>query len=198
MLPHLLAEEASREGFKLIHFSTDCVFSGEGGPYGEGDIPDPVDFYGRSKLLGEVEADQSLTIRSSIVGFSIDGTNRGLFDWFISNRGGVVTGYECALYSGVTTLEMSKIVLGIIENHREMSGIWQVSADPIDKASLLSLLNQEMDLGITIEKDDKFRCDRRLVSDRFRQRTGWRPPSWDVMVKELVERLKKSTSDLKG
>lgn len=198
LVPHLVQSAAQKIGCKVIHFSTDCVFSGVRGPYTEQTPPDPVDFYGQSKLLGEVSSGNSLTIRSSIVGFSIDGTNRGLFDWFASNRGGVVTGYEQALYSGVTTLEMSKIVMEIIENHLDMSGIWQVSADPIDKASLLSLLNREMGLGITIERDQKFKCDRRLVSDRFRQRTGWSPPTWDVMIKELVDRLRQSNSDIKG
>jgi dTDP-4-dehydrorhamnose reductase len=190
LLPHLLDRTARQIGYRLIHFSTDCVFSGRRGPYLESSVPDPGDFYGRTKLLGEVESNHAVTIRSSIVGFSIDDSKRGLFDWFLSNRGGVVNGYDRALYSGLTTLEMAKLVSLIIDRFERLSGVWQVSGEEIDKASLLSLLNESMDLGIQIKRDSSFMCDRRLNSDRFREATGWKPPSWKTMIDELVARKK--------
>jgi dTDP-4-dehydrorhamnose reductase len=120
----------------------------------------------------------------------MDGTNRGLFDWFLANKGSRITGYASALYSGVTTLEMAKVVSLIVDRFESLTGVWQVSGDAIDKASLLSLLNESMDLGIEIKRDSSFVCDRRLNSDRFREATGWKPPSWKTMIDELVARKK--------
>lgn len=184
LLPHQVAALCAERGARLVHFSTDCVFSGSAGPYRETDNPDPKDLYGRSKLLGEVEQPGALTIRSSIVGRELQ-RGTGLFDWFFANRGGQVRGFRHALYTGLTTGAMADVVRLVLECHPDLSGVWQVSADPIDKLSLLQLVNRVCDLGIRIESDETFHCDRRLDSSRFREATGWRPPSWQSMIETM-------------
>ena len=184
LLPHQLGALCERMGARLIHFSTDCVFSGRAGPYRESDQPDATDLYGRSKLLGEVERAGCLTIRTSIVGRELR-RGTGLFEWFISQRGKEVRGYRQALYTGLTTQAMADVVRMILEFQPGLSGVWQVSADPIDKCSLLELVDQVYGLDIHIEPDETFHCDRRLDSSRFRTITGWSPPSWQAMVEAM-------------
>ena len=184
LLPHQLAQLCGESGARLIHFSTDCVFSGRGGPYRDSDPPDPMDLYGRSKLLGEVDRPGCLTIRTSIVGRELR-RGTGLFDWFFSQKGGQVRGYRHALYSGLTTGAMADVVRMVLEGHPDLSGVWQVSGDPIDKFDLLELVNRIYELGIHIEPDDTFHCDRRLDSSRFREATGWSPPSWQSMIETM-------------
>jgi dTDP-4-dehydrorhamnose reductase len=185
MFPHRLARIVAGRGARLIHFSTDCVFSGRAGPYSETDIPDPTDLYGRSKLLGEVDYAGCLTLRTSIVGLSLR-AGTGLFDWFFAQRGGRVRGFRQALYTGLTTDAMADLVSWLIDAHPTLSGLWQVSAEPIDKFSMLQLVNSVHGLGITIEPDDDFHCDRRLDSSAFRATTGWTPSSWQSMVETML------------
>jgi dTDP-4-dehydrorhamnose reductase len=184
LLPHQLAQICDESEARLIHFSTDCVFSGHGGPYRQSDPPDPKDLYGRSKLLGEVDRPGCLTIRTSIVGRELR-RGTGLFDWFIAQQGGMVRGYRRALYTGLTTQAMATVVRLVLESHPDLSGVWQVSGDAIDKYSLLELVNQVYGLGIRIEPDEDFQCDRRLDSSRFREATGWAPPTWQTMIETM-------------
>ncbi|WP_028580977.1 dTDP-4-dehydrorhamnose reductase family protein [Desulfogranum japonicum] len=184
LLPHQLADLCTQAGARFIHFSTDCVFSGRAGPYRENDLPDPTDLYGRSKLLGEVNRTDCLTIRTSIVGRELR-RGTGLFEWFYSQRGKKVQGYSKALYSGLTTLAMADTLRYILECHPDLSGIWQIGGNPIDKCSLLKLFNRVYGLGVHIETDETFLCDRRLDSSCFRQFTGWSPPSWESMVEAM-------------
>jgi len=184
LLPHQLADLCAAAGVRLIHFSTDCVFSGRRGPYRDADPPDPADLYGRSKLLGEVERRGCLTLRTSIVGRELR-RGTGLFDWFFSRRGGEVRGYRNALYTGLTTLAMADLVRLLLESHPELSGVWQVSGEAIDKCRLLELVNQVCGLGIRILPDLDFQCDRRLDSSRFRAATGWAPPTWQSMIETM-------------
>ena len=184
LLPHQLGELCAQQGARLIHFSTDCVFSGRSGPHQESDEPDATDLYGRSKLLGEVERPGCLTIRTSIVGRELR-RGTGLLEWFFSQRGKAVRGYRQALYTGLTTQAMADVVGMILECHPGLWGVWQVSADAIDKCSLLELVNRVYGLGIRIEPDESFHCDRRLDSSRFRQATGWEPPGWESMISAM-------------
>ena len=181
LLPHQLAQMAAARGARLIHFSTDCVFSGRRGNYVEDDEPDPVDLYGRSKLLGEVTAPNALTLRTSIVGRELRG-HLGLIDWFLSQRGGRINGYARALYSGLTTLAAADLVASLIRAHPDLQGVWQVSGEPISKFDLLQIVKRVYGLDIEIAPDQNFVCDRRLDSTRFRKHTGWRPPAWEDMV----------------
>ncbi|MCA9346937.1 SDR family oxidoreductase, partial [Candidatus Saccharibacteria bacterium] len=113
LFPHQVASISGEA--KVIQISTDCVFSGNKGNYRELDFADANDLYGRTKYLGEIDYDGHLTIRTSIVGHELN-TSHSLFDWFLS-REGKVDGYTKALYSGLTTLELSKEIKQIIESH---------------------------------------------------------------------------------
>lgn len=186
LFPHQLAEYCRNAGCRLIHFSTDCVFSGRKGKYTEDDLPDPVDLYGRSKLLGDVAAPGCLTLRTSIIGRELR-NRQSLVEWFIRQRGGEVHGYQRAIYSGLTTQVMARVVGDLIEFHPDLEGLWHVSADPIDKFSLLHLLNVHLKLGVHIKPQTTFCSDRSLDSTRFREAVGFRPPSWAEMIEQLAQ-----------
>ena len=181
LLPHQLAQITAAHGAKLIHFSSDCVFSGRRGNYSEEDAPDPVDLYGRTKLLGELEATGALTLRMSIVGRELRG-HLGLIDWFLSQCARPVKGYSGALYSGLTTIATADLTSWLIRAHPHLEGVWHVSGEPISKFDLLRMVNRIYEFGCELEHDATFFCDRRLDSSRFRMLTGWRPPSWEAMI----------------
>jgi dTDP-4-dehydrorhamnose reductase len=184
LFPHQLAHVTAARGARLIHFSTDCVFSGRRGNYAEDDLPDPTDLYGRSKLLGEVVARNVLTLRTSIVGRELR-THLGLIEWFLSQRGGRVNGYARALYSGLTTIAATDLVAWLIKAYPVLDGLWHVSGGPISKFELLQIVKRVYRLDIDIATDEAFVCDRRLDSTRFRKRTGWRPRPWEEMITEM-------------
>lgn len=181
--PHVVARFASAAGARLVHISTDCVFSGARGRYSESDNPDPVDLYGRSKLLGEVDAPH-LTLRTSLIGRELHG-GHGLVEWFLANRGGSVRGYTKAVFSGVTTMEMARILAAVVERHRDLEGVYHIAAEPISKYDLLMRLNEVFGAGVMIAADDSLVIDRSLDATRFRAMTGLVPPSWDEMLAEL-------------
>ncbi|MCX7717160.1 MAG: SDR family oxidoreductase [Candidatus Sumerlaeaceae bacterium] len=185
LLPHRLATACAAAGAKLVHLSTDCVFSGRRGMYTEDDIPDPVDLYGRTKLVGETDLGGALTIRSSIIGRQLSGTS-GLVEWFISQRGRKVKGFARAVYTGLTTAAMVRLIERVLIEHPTLSGVWQVASSPITKLDLLTDLNERLGLGIEIERDDEFACDRSLSGARFERETGILVPSWDEMLAELA------------
>jgi dTDP-4-dehydrorhamnose reductase len=184
LLPHRVAALCARRGVRLIHFSTDCVFSGRNGPYAEDASPDPQDLYGRSKLLGEPCGTRCLTIRTSIVGRELRG-RASLIEWLISQRGGSATGYAGALYSGLTTGAIADLVGQLIVGHPDLDGLWHVSSDAISKYELLTMVNRHYRLGITLARDDKLIIDRRLDSSRFRARTGFSAANWNDMIAEM-------------
>lgn len=184
LFPHRLAILCRAAGSRMIHISTDCVFSGRKGMYTEDDISDAEDLYGRTKYLGEAAYPGCLTIRTSIIGRELHSTS-GLIDWFLSNRGGKVRGFRKAIYTGFTTNALAKIISDILCNHPELSGLWQVSSDPINKYDLLKLVNEIYHAGIEIDPDDAFLCDRSLNSARFRAAVNFQPPTWPQMIAEM-------------
>lgn len=184
LFPHQLSKIANDAGSLLIHFSTDCVFSGREGNYHPEHNPDPIDLYGRSKLLGEV-GEKALTIRSSLIGREINSRN-GLVEWFLSNRGGAVTGFRKAVFSGFTTHEMAKIVDTLVDGRPLNSGVWQVASRPISKFDLISTINRKAGANVRISPDDQLVCDRSLDGELFSESTGYRAPSWDDMIKSMV------------
>ena len=185
LFPHEVAAACREHSSQLIQLSTDCVFSGTRGRYTERDIPDPVDLYGRSKLLGEVDDGLALTLRTSIIGREI-GAGLGLVEWFLSQAGGRVRGYANATYSGLTTEALSNMIAAIISSG-SLHGIWHVSSDPITKYDLLVRLNDAFNAHVVIERDEDFRCDRSLVSDRFYRETGLSRLGWDDMIRTLAK-----------
>ena len=186
LFPNRLSALCGLAGCKLVHMSTDCVFSGLKGMYTEDDNPDPVDLYGRSKLLGEVSSHGTLTIRTSIIGRQLHGQT-GLLEWFISQRGKKTKGFSGAIYTGLTVMALSRVIDDVLRRHFELSGVWQVASEPINKYDLLNMINKELNLGITIEKDSAFRCDRSLDSRLFQKKTGIQIPSWESMISDLEE-----------
>ena len=184
LLPHRLAVLCKATGARLVHFSTDCVFSGTKGNYGEDDSSDAEDLYGKTKFLGEVHESNSLTLRTSIIGREL-ARKKGLLEWFLAQEG-KVKGYRKAIYTGFTTLEMARIVEKMLVDHPYAHGVYQVSSDPINKYELLSLISKISGKCIEIVPHDEFVCDRSLDSTRFRREFGYIPPSWESMIDELV------------
>lgn len=192
ILPHRLAVLCRMTGARLIHISTDCVFSGSKGAYLETDPSDAEDIYGRTKYLGEVAESNCLTLRTSIIGHEL-ARMTGLLEWFLAQKG-PVSGFSKAIFSGFTTIELSRVIERVLSEHKEASGVYQVSSEPIDKYSLLLLLRQHLSPATEVLPDTRLVIDRSLDSTRFRREFGYQPPSWEAMVKELA----RSTPRLNG
>lgn len=183
LFPHLLARTCREVGARLIHVSTDCVFSGRKGCYTEVDQSDAEDLYGRSKYLGEVAGAGAITLRTSIIGHELAG-HYGLVEWFLAQVG-TVQGYRNAIYSGLTTVEMARLIAERVMPHPELSGVYHVSAEPISKCDLLALVAKRYGHEIRIVPSDDVRIDRSLDSTRFRRATGYHPPPWEEMIDEM-------------
>jgi len=186
LLPHLLADWASDWGGKLIHFSTDCVFSGEKGNYREDDLSDAEDLYGKTKYLGEARRDNALIIRTSIIGRELEGFS-SLLEWVLAQKGKKVGGFVNAIYTGVTTIYLSQLVARIISENPSLAGLFQVATEPISKYDLLRKIKQYYQLDVQIEPNVDFRCDRSMHSEMFLERTGWVVPDWDSLLAELAD-----------
>jgi dTDP-4-dehydrorhamnose reductase len=185
LLPHELVEISREWGGKVIHFSTDCVFSGRRGGYTEDDLPDAEDLYGRTKFLGEVSAPNALTLRTSIIGRELS-SHRSLLDWFLGQHHGPVRGFTRARFSGVTSNHLADVVAGLIASGIPIHGLYQIASQALSKHDLLGLIKDAFRLDIQIVPDDTMRCDRTLSGARFDQATGHRCPSWHDMVLELA------------
>lgn len=183
LLPHRLAALCAIGGARLVHVSTDCVFTGSKGMYVEADVPDAVDLYGRSKLLGEVDQPHALTLRTSIIGHEL-GSAHGLIGWFLSQRSGV-RGYARAIFSGLPTVELATIVHDHVLERADLHGLYHVSAAPIDKCSLLRLVARQYGHDIAIEPDERLVIDRSLDSSRFRAAVDYAPPEWPELVARM-------------
>lgn len=183
MLPHRLAFLAQISGARLIHVSTDCVFSGTKGNYLESDTPDAYDLYGRSKLMGEVDYPNAITLRTSIIGRELSGT-RSLIDWFLSQRN-AVCGYKKAVFSGFPTVEIARIIRDFVVPNPYLHGLYHLSAEPISKYDLLSLVAQTYNKEISINPNESYVIDRSLNSDRFKLATGFKPEPWVELVKRM-------------
>jgi dTDP-4-dehydrorhamnose reductase len=181
LFPHIVAKWAKNA--KVIQVSTDCVFSGKKGNYSETDFPDASDLYGRSKLLGEIDYSPHLTLRTSIVGHELQ-NSVSLIDWFLSQKG-TIKGYTKAIYSGLTNLELAKQVNFILEHHQELSGIWQIASDPIDKYSLLKKTASVYQKQIEIDSYDEYSSDKSLNYSKLQRAIGYVPRSWDQMLVDL-------------
>jgi dTDP-4-dehydrorhamnose reductase len=185
LLPHKLARACKMWGGRLIHFSTDCVFSGKRGGYTELDLSDAEDLYGKTKFLGEVGYENSLTLRTSIIGRELR-YFKSLLEWFLSQHQQKVRGYKRALYSGVTTNYLAEVVRAILYQHPQLSGLYQVTGETISKYDLLCLLRDANNLDIEVVPDENVICDRSMKGDKFRRTTGYQCPSWPELVAELA------------
>jgi len=187
-LPHRLDALCADDGARLVHFSTDCVFSGHKGQYRESDLSDAEDVYGRSKYLGETEgpASDAVTLRSSIIGRELIGPKHGLFEWFLGQRGKRIGGFTKAIYTGFTTIEMARIVAKVLAAQKPLRGVYQVASAPISKFDLLALLREIGGYPVEIDANREFACDRSLVMNRFTEETGYVAPAWKPMLEEMI------------
>jgi len=185
VLPHKISMLCRVAKIRMIHISTDCVFSGKRGNYTESDQSDAEDLYGRTKFLGEVAYPHTITLRTSIIGRELK-TNLGLIEWFLAQKG-TIRGYKKAIFTGFTTDEISRVIEDYIIPHPELSGVYQVSSDPITKYDLLMLAQKHYHKDdVEIFPDEDFFCDRSLDSTRFRQATGYCPPNWSEMIRVMA------------
>jgi dTDP-4-dehydrorhamnose reductase len=180
VFPHRLSRLCALLGARLVHISTDCVFRGDRGMYKDDDFADADDLYGRSKLLGEVDAPHAITLRTSIIGRELAGAH-ALVDWFLA-QSGTVRGFTRAIFSGLTTDELARVILRHVLPNHGLHGVWQVSVTPISKYDLLALLRDAFGRDTKINPDPSLVLDRSLDSTRFREATGYVPPDWHNMI----------------
>lgn len=187
MFPHRLARLCDLQGTRLIHISTDCVFSGDKGMYTEADESDAKDLYGKSKYIGELhDYAHCLTLRTSIIGHELS-SNASLVDWFLSQEG-QVSGFTKAIFSGLPTAELARVINDFVLPNTDLSGLYHVSAEPIDKCALLKLVKDVYGKKIDIVADDAVVIDRSLNSDRFRVATGYTPKKWPDLIQFMYDK----------
>ncbi|MEA4925766.1 MAG: SDR family oxidoreductase [Syntrophomonadaceae bacterium] len=180
LFPHKVARLCAEAGARMLHISTDCVFSGARGTYLETDIPDALDLYGRCKLLGEVDYSPGLTLRTSIIGHEIQ-SRLGLIEWFLAQQGRI-QGYSRHIYSGFPTIELANIIASYIIPQSCLNGVYHLSSNPISKYELLQIVAQEYSKDIEIEPFAGTLCDRSLDSSQLRSLISYSPPSWPQLI----------------
>jgi dTDP-4-dehydrorhamnose reductase len=183
LLPHRLARLCELVSARLVHISTDCVFSGVKGNYRESDPADARDLYGRSKYLGEVAYPHAVTLRTSIIGHELQGAH-GLVGWFLSQQERC-NGYTKAIFSGLPTVVLAQVVRDVVIPRSDLSGVYHVAAQPISKSDLLKLIASVYGKSIEIVPDDRLVIDRSLNADRFREATGYVAPAWPALIKTM-------------
>ncbi|MCB6182788.1 SDR family oxidoreductase [Leeia sp. TBRC 13508] len=183
IFPHRLNAICKLSGTRLIHISTDCVFSGKKGMYLESDIPDAEDLYGRSKLLGELNSENSITLRTSIVGRELSGSH-SLIDWFLSQKH-KISGYSNAYFSGLTTVELSRVIRDTVLCNEDLHGLYHVSSSRISKYNLLKEASSIFNHKILIEEYPDFFIDRSLDNSKFTSKTNYVCPSWTDMLLDM-------------
>lgn len=185
LLPHRLAALCQATSARLIHISTDCVFSGSKGGYLETDCPDAYDIYGRSKLLGEVDYPHAITLRTSIIGHELSG-HRSLVNWFLAQQNSV-KGFTRAIFSGLPTVELATIVRDVVLLHQELHGLYHVASKPINKFDLLQLVAKAYGKSIEIKPAEDLVINRSLNANRFKQATGYVSPEWPAMIQHMYK-----------
>lgn len=185
LLPYRLAALCQATGARLVHISTDCVFSGTKGNYLESDVPDAYDLYGRSKLLGEVDYPHAITLRTSIIGHELTG-QRSLVGWFLAQQKSV-KGFTKAIFSGLPTVELARVVRDVVLKRAELHGLYHVAAKPINKFDLLNLVAKVYGKDTEIIPDESLVIDRSLNADRFKESTGYMAPDWPSLVQRMCE-----------
>lgn len=185
LLPHRLAEVCALSGARLIHISTDCVFSGNAGFYKESSIADADDLYGRSKALGEVCYGGALTLRTSTIGHELK-TDYGLLNWFLSQKE-TCKGFSKAIFSGLPTVVFAQVVRDVVLENTQLTGLYHVAVEPISKYKLLQLIAKIYKKEITIESDETLVINRSLDASKFNKATGYNPPTWQDMIKIMYQ-----------
>ncbi|WP_417818981.1 dTDP-4-dehydrorhamnose reductase family protein [Tritonibacter scottomollicae] len=192
VLPHRLAALCKVAGARLIHFSTDCVFSGKSGNYVEDDFADASDLYGRTKYLGEVHYDNSVTLRTSIIGHELASAH-SLIDWFLAQEG-QIKGYCNAIFSGLPTVEIAQVLREFVLPNESLRGLYHLSVDPINKFDLLKLVAEVYGKEIEIRPDSEVEIDRSLDSSRFQRASGFTPKKWPVLIDEMCRKHRETAA----
>ncbi|WP_270181670.1 dTDP-4-dehydrorhamnose reductase family protein [Alkalihalobacillus sp. CinArs1] len=184
LLPHQLAKLTKRYGGKLVHISTDCVFSGEKGDYTEFDSKDGTSVYAKTKAMGEVNDDSALTIRTSIVGPELKKDGIGLLLWFMQQKG-EIKGYKNMMWNGVTTLELAKAIDCLLLNN--VTGLYHLCVgEKVSKYELLHLFKNAFNKDdVRITPDEEVVLDRTIVNTR--KDFIYTPPNYESMLKELKD-----------
>lgn len=185
LIPHQLAATCEKLDIRFIHFSTDCVFEGTPGIKYTSYTPNATDLYGTTKRLGEVNYTTALTLRTGFVGRQLSGAE-GLFEWVLSQKGKAVSGYQNAIYSGLTTMALSRVIQQVIEVQPALSGLYQVASNRINKFDLITQLNESLQLDLSIAKNTEFMCDRSMDGTEFTNLTNIQIPSWEEMLTEFA------------
>lgn len=183
LFPKKIGFFCSSIGVKFLQISTDCVFDGLKGHYKEFDTPNANDIYGISKFLGESNNKNIINIRTSIIGHEKE-SKKSFLEWVLSNNLKTINGFSNAIFSGVTTLELSKIIHNYALNNN-LHGLYHVSTNSINKYKLIVLIIKEYNLKINVIKDNQFKIDRSLDGKLFKNKTKYKPKSWKIMLKEL-------------
>ncbi len=186
LLPHRLAEWCDAQKARLIHFSSDCVFDGQAGMYTEEDPPNAIHAYGKTRSLGEVHGDNVLVLRGSVIGRELKG-NSSLLEWLFLQQGKEIKGFSRAIYSGLSSIETAKVVQMVLKKTPELTGLYNIASEPINKYDLLKLAVEYFEIDVDIQKEDGFSIDRSLNAEKFKMATGYVAPSWPSMMKELAE-----------
>jgi len=184
-LPHFLDNWTKLNNKRLIHFSTDCVFSGKIGFYTESSLTDAEDTYGRTKALGEVISQNSITLRGSMIGRELENKTE-LLEWFLNQNESTVKGFTNVIYSGITTFRMANYVHKIIRDFPRMHGIYNVSSKSITKFDLVNLFNDFFKKDTTIIPESSYTSNKDLDSTKFYTDTGFEKPNWKELAKELL------------
>ena len=193
LFPHSVSLVCRSTRTRFIHLSTDCVFSGTRGNYNENDVPDAGDLYGRSKLLGEVLDSDCLTVRKSLIGHELKG-KQGLIEWFLAQEGRV-DGFTGAIFTGLPTIELARILAEYIIPNENLKGLYHVGADPISKYELLNLVAERYGKKIVITPEREFQKNRSLDSSEFRRLTDYHSPSWPELVDMMYRHYVASSYD---
>ncbi len=185
LFPYRLQKICSNIGARLIHFSSDCIYSGNKGSYNEYDNPDPTDIYGRSKLLGELDFDNTLTIRKSVIGHELL-SKKGLLEWFLQQEN-YVQGYKNVIFSGITVLELAILIEKYIIPRKNLKGIINISGERISKYELLKIIANVYKKPIKIIPNNSLKIDRSLDGSQFNKLTGYKSNSWSLLIKSMYE-----------
>ncbi|CEK10239.1 dTDP-4-dehydrorhamnose reductase family protein [Legionella hackeliae] len=189
LFPHRLAKLCAVTDARLIHVSTDCVFSGSKGDYREDDLSDALDLYGKSKFIGELsDYPHAITVRTSLIGHELS-SNRSLIDWFLAQKEQVY-GYKNAVFSGFPVVELARIMRDYIAPNKELVGLYHVAANPINKYDLLTLVSEIYGKQIKIIPEENMVIDRSLNAARFNAKTGYTPPKWPKLVETMHQSWK--------
>ena len=191
-MPHQFASICDGRGVRFIHISSDCVFSGAKGGYVEGDLPDALDLYGRSKALGEVIQGNAITLRTSTIGHELH-ANYGLLEWFLSQNK-ECQGFSKAIFSGLPSVVFAEVIKDFVLPNTNLRGLYHVSADPINKYDLLKLIAAKYGKKIVIKQDREFTIDRSLKYEKFKAATSYSPATWPELIETMFKNYTAGTN----